>query len=435
MQTAVTDVENIDENSIDGWQPITIDEAFEFTRKPRSLDIPEGEPIPFIPMDGISESSRKINYAENRTLEEIKSGSFVFKDDLLIAKITPSFENGKQAILADLSNDYGYATTEVWVLHPKKKVKMLTEYLFYYLRRGKVRSDLAGKMEGSTGRQRLPKGVLKSLEFNSPPLNEQQKIVSILNTIQDAIKQTEAVIQATRELKKSLMKHLFTYGPVPVDQTDQVELKETEVGVVPSEWKVIELKKLYRERVYNGAFVKKDKFGEGTPFLNVKDTYKSLEVSPSQLERVNVKQTEIDKYRLKNGDLIYVRSSLKREGVGNCCIFESSDKEVIYDCHLMRVRIDTQKANPKFLAYYSNSPSGKEELIAKSKTTTMTTINQASLGSLKVPLPPVQKQNRIVHAIDLISEKEKMEIDKKKSIEALFNSLLENLMTAKVRVV
>src|SRR5699024_5703096 len=274
MQVDVVDKENIGEDSIDDWQPITVDEAFEITRKPRSLDIPEGKPIPFIPMNGISESNRKINYAECKTLEEIKSGSFVFKNDLLVAKITPSFENGKQAILDDLSNDYGYATTEVWVLHPKEEVKILKEYLFYYLRRDKIRSDLAGKMEGSTGRQRLPKGVLKKLELYSPPLNEQQKIVSILNTVQYATDQTEAVIQATRELKKSMMKHLFTYGPIPVDQTDQVELKETDIGPIPSSWELVEVDKVFDfSRKPRGLDIEKDNEIPFIPMENISEVW------------------------------------------------------------------------------------------------------------------------------------------------------------------
>src|SRR5690606_708246 len=52
---------------------------------------------------------------------------------------------------------------------------------------------------------------------------------------------TERVIQATRELKKSLMRYLFTYGPVPIEEADRVSLKETEIGLLPEHWEVVRL--------------------------------------------------------------------------------------------------------------------------------------------------------------------------------------------------
>ena len=80
---------------------------------------------------------------------------------MIVAKITPSFENGKQAILSELPADFGYATTEIWTLHPKNE-KAIVEQLYNYLKITSIRRDLASKMEGTTGRQRLPRYVLEN---------------------------------------------------------------------------------------------------------------------------------------------------------------------------------------------------------------------------------------------------------------------------------
>jgi type I restriction enzyme S subunit len=72
-----------------------------------------------------------------------------------------------------------------------------------------------------------------------PPLEEQKAIAGILSTVQSAIEKTEKVINALKNLKKSMMKHLFTYGPVAEEEAEKVELKETEIGPIPKHWEVI----------------------------------------------------------------------------------------------------------------------------------------------------------------------------------------------------
>ncbi|HQJ19925.1 MAG TPA: restriction endonuclease subunit S, partial [Bacteroidales bacterium] len=189
------------------WEVVRLGDVFEFSRKPNNLKINKDDLIPFIPMEMISDTNQSIKSWEEKRYSEITSGSFVFKNDIIIAKITPSFENGKQAILDKLPLDYGYATTEIWALHPKNE-NVITQYLYYYLKVDPIRVNLAEKMEGSTGRQRLPKHVLENFALPLPPLPEQQKIAAVLSAVQEAKEKTEAVIDATKALKKSMMKHL-----------------------------------------------------------------------------------------------------------------------------------------------------------------------------------------------------------------------------------
>ena len=137
----------------DEWQAKRIDEVYNFTIKPRKLDLLTIKKIPFIPMDFLPDESLFVRNFEMRDVADLSSGTYIENGDLLIAKITPSFENGKQGIV-DFSYEFGFATTEVIPIKEQRDVSSKL-FLFYYLLKSDVRSRLAGKMDGATGRQEV----------------------------------------------------------------------------------------------------------------------------------------------------------------------------------------------------------------------------------------------------------------------------------------
>ena len=191
------------------WEIVRVGDVFEFSRKPNKLKIDDNDLIPFIPMEMISETNQSIKSWKEKKISEISSGSFVFKNDIIIAKITPSFENGKQAILDNIPTNFGYATTEIWALHPKNN-KIITQHLYNFIKIDSIRINLASKMEGSTGRKRLPKHILENLSIPLPPLHVQQKIASILSTIDEKIQAEEAKKKALEDLFRSLLNNLMS---------------------------------------------------------------------------------------------------------------------------------------------------------------------------------------------------------------------------------
>jgi type I restriction enzyme, S subunit len=168
----------------DDWQVKPIREAYSFTKKPRGLSIADGSSVPFLPMDAIPIRRIRVSEYEERHYATLSSGTYIENGDLLVAKITPSFENGKQAIV-NWTRPWGFATTEVI---PIQEIEGVSDkfFLFHLLLHPAIRSDLAGKMDGTTGRQRLSKEVLGSYLIPLPPLLEQQKIAGILGSVQRA---------------------------------------------------------------------------------------------------------------------------------------------------------------------------------------------------------------------------------------------------------
>lgn len=166
------------------------------------------EYIPFIPMSLIPENGTTISRWELRLPREVRSGVLILEGDFLLSKITPCLENGKQGVVRNLPGGWGYATTEVFPIRPNSA--LITEFLALYLLQPDVRQSLASKMEGTTGRRRLPKAVVQSLQIPLPPLPEQQEIARMLQAVDARIEAEEKKKAALEALFKTLLHHLMT---------------------------------------------------------------------------------------------------------------------------------------------------------------------------------------------------------------------------------
>lgn len=201
-KTKMTEIGEMPES----WTSPEISDVYQFTKKPRGLTL-SGK-IPFIPMENIPIGVITVSDYIEKPSASITSGTYVENGDLLLAKITPSFENGKQAIL-DIKHDFAFATTEVIPIKGVKG-KSAIMYLFYYLLKNDVRERLAGKMDGTTGRQRLSKTVLEKTIIPFPDVEEQNKIASAFMAIDGRIEAAHKKAATYETLFKTLLYELMS---------------------------------------------------------------------------------------------------------------------------------------------------------------------------------------------------------------------------------
>jgi len=282
--------------------------------------------------------------------------------------------------------------------------------------------------------------VRRSLSFNDlanfkipfPSLSEQKKITSTLSTIQEAKEKTENVINSLKELKKSIMKYLFTYGPVSLEKAEKVKLKETEIGMVPEGWDIIPLKEIAYFK--NGINFEAEQKGEkGILTIGVLNMYgPEISVHLHKLYRVN-KEIKKD-YLLQDNDILFVRSSLKREGVGWTTLFKKINEPVTYCGFLIRARLNNEDFDAEYLTNYLRTNIARSNLVSSSGKVAITNINQGMLGNIEVPKPNKDIQLQISSILSIMDLKIRVEENKKKALEKLFKSMLNNLMTAKIRV-
>lgn len=163
--------------------------------------------VAFIPMELIPNSEIFVKY-EIRNINSISSATYCEANDLLLAKITPSFENGKQGIVPKkVPNGFAFATTEVYPIVCKKIDNL---FLFYILKLKRFRKILEFSMRGTTGRKRVPKEALENLRIPLPPLSEQQIIGEILSTLDRKLELERMKKERLERIKRGLMGVLLT---------------------------------------------------------------------------------------------------------------------------------------------------------------------------------------------------------------------------------
>lgn len=132
--------------------------------------------------------------------------------------------------------------------------------------------------------------------------------------------------------------------------------------------------------------------------------------------------------------MFFTRSSLKLEGIAYCNVNLNDRDDLIYECHVMRVRPEKDIIEPEFLAIYCRSDRARKYLMATAKHSTMTTIGQSDIGALPVPIPSIEEQKKILGAIGSIRKSIQIKHEKVKGLKSLKKSLMQDLLTGKVRV-
>jgi type I restriction enzyme, S subunit len=198
-----------------GWQTRKLGEVCEI-KPPKSEArerIAADALVSFAPMEDLGIDRKFLNPTQKKPLSSVVGSYTYFADgDVLLAKITPCFENGKLGIAKDLSNGIGFGSSEFMVFRPCKSLD--NEYLYYYLSRPDFRIEGAERMGGAVGQQRVQKEFIENYPISLPTLPEQRRIVGILDEafggIATAKVNAEKNLQNARALFESHLQSVFT---------------------------------------------------------------------------------------------------------------------------------------------------------------------------------------------------------------------------------
>ena len=272
---------------------------------------------------------------------------------------------------------------------------------------------------------------LRTLAMPLPPLSEQKAIAHVLRTIQKAIESTEQVIEATRELKRSLMNHLFTYGPVPVDEAEQVPLKETEIGPVPEHWDMMSLGEV--ATVGNGSTPKRTNpayWDSGTiPWLTSGKVHETI-IRQADNYVTEIAHEECHLPIIPAGSIVVaITGQGKTLGHAALVAFDTSINQ-----HLAYLKFRSLEADPEFVLAYLDQRYDDLRRAGRAGGSTKAALTCRFLKNYPLPFPPLKEQLEVARTISGIDNKIVTEENRKHTLEILFKTLLHNLMTGKLRV-
>jgi type I restriction enzyme, S subunit len=262
--------------------------------------------------------------------------------------------------------------------------------------------------------------ALGELQVPLPPLPEQRAIAHVLSTLRQAIEATERVIAADRELKRSMMKHLFTYGPVPVDQADQVVLKETKIGTVNEDWAMMKLEDVTHE-------IRLRNFDLNLNENNVLSVSNTIGFFPS--DRLLGK--DLSRYKIiKHRQFGY---NPMRLNVGSIAFLENNRSGIVSPDYIVFETVEG-KLLPEYFDQYRYTDKWWRQIRMSGQGSIRIRYYYRHIKEFFIPVPELGIQSKISKSLDAVDKKIQYETKRKNSLEELFKSLLHHLMTGKVRV-
>lgn len=381
-----------------------LDEVCEINpRMPKTL--PDDTEVSFLPMAAVSEAGL-VDYEESREAREVKKGYTYFeRGDILVAKITPCFENGKAARTISLNNPIGFGSTEFHVLRAGREID--SSYLFHLIWNSKFRKIGAENMTGSAGQKRVPADFLKRLEIPLPGLDEQRRIAAILDKADTLRRKRKCAIKLLDSLTQSIFQEMFG-GLITATKKEKLTQPLGSLAEIVSG--------ITKGRKLNGETTRE------VPYLavaNVQDKFLDLSV----VKTIEATESEIRRYLLQRDDLLLTEGG-DPDKLGRGTLWANELSESIHQNHIFRVRVSSSGILPLYLVWLIGSPYGKAYFLRSAKQTTgIASINKAQLSEFPVIVPPLAIQKDFEKKIQLVKRAIRMRNSSSASIEDLFSSL------------
>ena len=301
-----------------------------------------------------------------------------------------------------------YITGNSMALDDIKNDVITQDFLYYALKYRGVGDSISGSAQ-----PQITGAGLRSIEFPAPPLPEQQKIATILSSVDNVIEKTRAQIDKLKDLKTGMMQELLTKG------IGHTEFKDSPVGRIPTAWNIVAQGDV--AKFFNGRAYKLTEWEDtGTPVIrlqNLTGSGRNFYYSTLQLP---------ERQYCEKGDLLYMWSATFGPHIWQ-------GPKAIYHYHIWKVEADETKIKKAFLFYLLDFKT-KQWKEQSSNGMGILHVTKGAMEEMELALPPISEQQQIATALqatDLKLELSQQQLEYRLKIK---KALMQDLLTGKVRV-
>ena len=241
---------------------------------------------------------------------------------------------------------------------------------------------------------------LRNFPIPLPPLAEQKRIVAVLNqqmaAVERAKKAAQERLEAAQALRESFLGQLLANHETV-------------------HWSTVRLLDLCEAKGQYGTSRKSNNGGEGTPVLGM-GNIQAGRIVWENLKHSSLDPTELNKYRLRHGDLLFNRTN-SAELVGKTAVYREN-KEVAFASYLIRFQLHPKRADPRFVSTYINSPFGRSFIQQRlTRAVGQANISASVMHEMLIPTPPLEKQIGICDLLDSVD----------KDVSRIMSTITQNL--------
>ena len=336
-------------------------------RKSQLTNLDQDMQVSFVPMADLNEHQITFQPKEQKKISEVSNSYTYFEDgDVLLAKVTPCFENGKAGIAHNLINGIGFGSSELYVLRPKEQV--LPEFVYFCVTHKFFRDNALTQMTGTGGLQRVPRGYVENFQIPLPSLEIQKKIVKEIDDYQKVIDGARSVIN--------------NYHP--------------HISINPH-WPLVELGNVcdFKRGPFGGS-LKKDIFVESGYAVYEQSHAISNDFSNFRYFINEDKFSDMQGFQVYPGELIMSCSGT----MGKVAIIPDNAPKGVINQALLKLT-PNDRILGAFLKLWMESDNFQQSLISFTYGATIKNVASVEvLKKLKLSLPPIPTQQYIVAEID-----------------------------------
>lgn len=290
-------------------------------------------------------------------------------------------------------------------------------YLFYAI------CTTAPKIKAQAGEQAVP--IVNKTQFSEtavalPPLHEQRAIAEALSDVDSLLDGLDRLIAKKRDLRQAGMQQLLT--------------GQNRLPGFHGEWEEKTLKQV--AEITTGVNKPISEMGNGALYVTVQDLYAGTFIRINRLGRIRVSEAEIASKALIVGDIVFGKSSVKREGIGYPSMFAGCNEPVVFSGFAYCARARHGISDATFLFYALRSEKTRRWLIDNSQASALTNINQGIADAIPIRMPPtIHEQIAIATVLaDMDAELAAMKQRRTKT-RNLKQAMMQELLTGKTRLV